>query len=387
MFSIRSAVAREMNAFSVELGKVRAQPEKLLDLSESNPTRAGVPYDAERILQALSDPRALTYEPEPRGLLSARQAISEEWQRASVNVPAERILLTASTSEAYGLLFKLLCDPGDEVLVPAPSYPLFEHLARFENVRPVPYGLGFDGGWFIDFERLRAARTARTRAIIVVSPNNPTGNYVRRAELAQLAALGLPLISDEVFASYALRGPEAAARSALETDGTLVFALSGLSKLAGLPQMKAAWLGIGGPESAVAEAVARLELIADAYLSIGAPVQLALPELLRARTLTEQHILARLRRNLAVLERSLKDAPLSVLPVEGGWYAVLRLPRTQSEEAWALGLLREQRVLAQPGYFYDFADEPFLVLSLLSDEAEFELGVERLASYVRRQCQ
>jgi aspartate/methionine/tyrosine aminotransferase len=345
-----------------------------------------VPYEGARILTALSDPRALTYEPDPRGLGSARQAIAEEWRDLGVSISAERVLLTASTSEAYGFLFKLLCDPGDEVLVPAPSYPLFEHLAGFEGVRSVPYALGFDGAWFIDFERLSRARSERTRAIIVVSPNNPSGHYLRRAELERLAELGLPLISDEVFASYALRRPPDAARSALETDRTLVFALSGLSKLAALPQLKAAWIGVGGPEAAVGEALSRLELIADSYLSVGAPVQLALPELLRARASSEAHILDRLRANLGVLEHAVKDTPISVLPVEGGWYAVARLPRTQSEEAWALGLLREQRVLAQPGYFYDFADEPFLVLSLLSPEAVFSLGVARLVEHVRRHC-
>jgi alanine-synthesizing transaminase len=382
MFSTRSALAREINAFTAELAAVRARSEQLLDLSESNPTRAGVPYEAERILTALSDPRALAYEPDPRGLRSARQAIAEEWQRLGVSVSAERILLTASTSEAYGFLFKLLCDAGDEVLVPAPSYPLFEHLAGFESVRAVPYSLGFDGGWFIDFEALNRARSARTRAIVVVSPNNPSGHYLRRAELERLAELGLPLISDEVFASYALRRPSDAACSALDTERTLVFALSGLSKLAALPQLKSAWIGVGGPETAVCEALARLELIADAYLSVGAPVQLALPELLRARTSTEAHILARLRANLHVLERGVRNTPISMLPVEGGWYAVLRLPRTQSEEAWVLGLLREQRVLVHPGYFYDFGEEPFVVLSLLSPEAEFALGVTRIVEHI-----
>jgi len=372
-----------MNAWTQEHLRARAGAEKLLDLTQSNPTEAGIPYERERILAALSDPRALRYRPDPLGLLSAREAISAEWKRRGVGVSPERILVTASTSEAYGLLFKLLCDAGDEILVPAPSYPLFEHLARFECVRAVPYTLGFDGAWFIDFERVRAATTEKTRAIVVVSPNNPSGNYLRRPELEQLAASGLPLICDEVFASYELCRPADAARSALETEATLVFALSGLSKLAALPQMKAAWLGVGGPGPSVAEALARLELMADAYLSVGAPVQLALPELLSARALAEGHILQRLKKNLAALERHAAGSPLSVLPVEGGWYAVVRLPRTESEEAWALGLLREQQVLAQPGYFYDFADEPFLVVSLLSDESDFEQGVERLVRHVR----
>lgn len=383
MFSTRSAASREMNALARELAVLRAGPEKLFDLTQSNPTEAGVPYEDERILAALADRRALRYEPAPLGIASAREAISHEWGALGVRVSPERILLSASTSEAYGLLFKLLCDPGDEVLVPAPSYPLFEHLARFECVRAVPYVLGFDGAWFIDFEHLRAAVTQRTRAVIVVSPNNPSGNYLRRAELARLAGLGLPLISDEVFASYELARPESAARSALETHETLVFALSGLSKLAALPQLKAAWLGVGGPMEAASEALGRLELIADAYLSVGTPVQLALPELLRARRLAESHILARVKKNLRVLERQAQGAPLSVLPVEGGWYAVLRLPRIEGEEAWVLGLLREQRVLAQPGYFYDFVDEPYLVVSLLSDETDFEEGVERLVTHVR----
>jgi aspartate/methionine/tyrosine aminotransferase len=384
MFSTRAAAPREVNEWTRQLERARSAGELLFDLTQSNPTRAAVPYPERRLLAALSDARALRYEPEAFGMASARQAVREEWGKLGRDVPLSRIVLTASTSEAYSLLFKLLCDPGDEVLVPAPSYPLFEHLARFECVRPVQYPLAFDGAWYIDFERLRAVRSARTRALVVVSPNNPTGSYLRRVELERLAELGLPLISDEVFASYPLRRPASAASSALEASESLVFALSGLSKLAALPQMKAAWLTVGGPPAAADEALGRLELMADAYLSVGAPVQLALPELLAAREPTEAHILARLWRNLTVLERRAHGASFSVLPVEGGWYAVLRLPRTASEEDWALGLLREQRVLAQPGYFYDFADEPFLIVSLLTEEPIFDVGVERLALHVQR---
>lgn len=383
-FSERTRFEAEPNALSREIARRRACGAEILDLSRSNPTRAAVPYAEDAILQALAAPRSLVYEPEPFGPMVARAALAREWAARGFDVPAADIVLTASTSEAYTFLFKLLCDPGDELLVPAPSYPLFEHLCRFEAVVPVAYPLRFDGAWSIDLDAVRSRRSARTRAVLCVSPNNPTGQLVQKDELRALADLGLPLISDEVFGSYLLEPRASAVRSALEADGTLVFALSGLSKLAALPQMKLAWISMAGPASELHEARARLELVADAFLSPNAPVACALPELLAARATSERHVLARLRANLGRVRSRVAGSPLSVLPVEGGWYAVLRLPRTQSEEAWVLGLLADEGVLVQPGYFFDFAEEAYVVVSLLTPEAEFDVGIERLHAYVQR---
>jgi len=382
-FSERTRFEREPNALSLEISRRRAAGAQIVDLTPSNPTRAGVPYASDAILKALASPRALVYEPEALGPLAARQAIGREWARSGFDVPPERVLLTGSTSEAYTYLFKVLCDPGDEVLVPAPSYPLFEHLCRFEGVTPIAYPLRFDGAWSIELDALSARRSARTRAILCVSPNNPTGQLVQRRELRALSELGLPLISDEVFGSYLLEPRKDAARSALEAEGALVFVLSGLSKLAALPQMKLAWISMQGPSAELDEARARLELVADAFLSPNAPVTSALPELLALRASSELHVLERLRSNLGRARAATADSAVSVLPVEGGWYAVLRLPRTRSEEAWALGLLAERGVLVQPGYFFDFAEEAYAVVSLLTPEPDFDLGLARLCDYAR----
>lgn len=354
----------------------------MLDLTVSNPTRAGLAYDQAGILAAFCDERMLEYEPLPFGLQSARAAISRELLGGGVTVDPERVVVTASSSESYGYLFKLLCDPGDEVLVPVPSYPLFEHLARFEGVTPVAYPLGFDGAWFIDFERLLEKQSSRTRAIVVVTPNNPTGHYLTRAELERLAALGLPIIGDEVFAPYPISRPTSAVGSVLERDDVLTFALSGLSKLCGLPQLKLGWIAVNGPKKLVHSALTRLELICDSFLSPNQASLVALPELLRLGALTRAQILARLAENVGCLTSHTQHAAFSALPVEGGWSAVLRLPRTRSEEAWALGLLSDAQVLVQPGYFYDFEDEPYAVLSLLTPQGEFADGLGRLRDYV-----
>jgi aspartate/methionine/tyrosine aminotransferase len=382
MFSSRGSVPSEPNLLSLERSRLASRGVSLLDLTLSNPTRAGIFYDADGILGALADRTALVYEPEPFGPLPAREAVSRESAANGLPIEPSQIVLTASTSEAYAFLFKLLCDPGDEVLVPVPSYPLFEHLARFENVVPVAYTLGFDGSWFIDFDRLKSLISPRTRAILVVSPNNPTGSYLRYRELQQLAALGLPIISDEVFSSYSIARPLDAARSALQAEAPLVVTLSGLSKLAGLPQLKLAWILVHGTPPLLSEALRRLELIADAYLSPSAPVLRALPALLRLRQPSESQILERVRKNASHARSRFSDSPISALPVEGGWTSVLRLPRIQSEENWALGLLREASVITQPGYFYDFPEEAYLVVSLLAAEADFARGLDAIARHV-----
>jgi alanine-synthesizing transaminase len=343
----------------------------VLDLTESNPTRAGLDYPGAEILEALADARALRYDPEPRGLLSAREAVAGYYG----DVPASRILLTASTSEAYGYLFKLLCDPGDEILSPRPSYPLFEFLAGLESVRVVQYPLRYDGVWHIDFDALGRAITPRTRAIVVVNPNNPTGSFLKREEWSRLEKFGLPILSDEVFCDYAFAQDDSRVRSLTGASEVLTFSMSGLSKIAALPQMKLGWIVASGPGHEAA--LDRLELIADTYLSVATPVQLALPRLLAAGQGVRAQILDRTRANLALLRRS--TVPLHV---EGGWYATVQVPRTRSEEDWAIGLLAERDVLVQPGFYFDFESEAFLVLSLLTLPEVFAEGVRRLMEEV-----
>jgi alanine-synthesizing transaminase len=384
-FSRRSSPDAAPNALAVALARARAEARPVLDLTESNPTRAGIPYAEAAILESLGDRRALVYEPHPFGLPGAREHVAREIMRAGAPMtPASQIVLTASTSEAYAFLFKLLCDPGDEVLVPQPSYPLFDLLARFESVRLVPYPLLYDGAWHVDVDALRRAVGPRTRAVLAVSPNNPTGSYLKRGELAAIEALGLPLICDEVFASYPLTVDPARAATALEARANLVLALGGLSKLAALPQMKLAWIEVGGPASEVTAALGRLELIADSFLSVGAPVQHAVKALLASGRTAADAIRERTGQNLGVLRAALRGAAASLLHVEGGWYATLQLPRTQSEERWALDLLALDGVYVHPAHFFDFADEAYIILSLLTQEAIFAEGLDRICARVAR---
>jgi len=349
----------------------------VLDLTESNPTRAGFTYPAEQILAALADPRALLYHPSPRGLLSAREAISNYYSQRGREVPPSNILLTASTSEAYAYLFKLLADPGDEILTPRPSYPLFEFLAALESVKTRQYPLRYDGAWHIDFDALERAVTPRTRAIVVVNPNNPTGSFLQPAESDRLQALasnrGIAILLDEVFLDYGF-----APTPVPSPPKALTFSMSGLSKIAGLPQLKLGWIVADGPGHP--EALDRLELIADTYLSVATPVQLALPTLLSLSTALRDQIQKRTSANLAWLRSITAGSEFQALHVEGGWYATLQVPRTRSEEEWALMLLRERDVLVQPGFFFDFESEAYLVLSLLTARDVFEHGVRRICA-------
>jgi alanine-synthesizing transaminase len=383
MFSSRSSIDLSLNPLALALARVRAVSRPVLDLTESNPTRAALPYARADIVAALSLPGSLVYEPAAFGIASAREAVARVISTHGPEVEAGRVVLTASTSEAYAFVFKLLCDPGDEVLVPVPSYPLFEHLARLESVRAVPYRLAYDGAWHVDLDSARKAVTPRTRAIVTVSPNNPTGSYLKRAELDALAALGLPIVSDEVFALYPLREDATRARSVLEACGaSLVFALGGLSKLAGLPQVKLAWMAVGGDVERVRAALERLEVIADAFLSLGTPVQHAAPALVASRGTVGDAIRRRTRDNLAVVRARLAGSPVSLLDVEGGWYATLRVPRTRTELEWAVALLEEDAVYVHPGHFFDFEEEAYLVVSLLTRQEVFEEGMNRIVTRV-----
>jgi alanine-synthesizing transaminase len=368
----------DWNVHANRLSSLRQTKSHVLDLTESNPTRAGLTYPREEILAALADDRALRYEPEPRGLLSARDAVAAYYK----NVLVSRIMLTASTSEAYAYLFKLLCDPGDEVLSPRPSYPLFEFLAGLESVRVVQYPLRYDGVWHIDFDALRRAITPRTKAIVVVNPNNPTGSFLKREEWARLQEFGIPILSDEVFSDYAFARDESRVSTLTDAPQVLTFSMSGLSKIAALPQMKLGWIVAGGPGHEAA--LERLELIADTYLSVATPVQIALPHLLKASVAIREQIQDRTRANLELVRGSTENSPARALHVEGGWYVTLQVPRTKSEEEWALSLLDRRDVLVQPGFYFDFESEAFLVLSLLTPPDVFAEGLSRLLEEVGR---
>jgi aspartate/methionine/tyrosine aminotransferase len=387
MFSRRTAWNLTPNRLTLAHQETLRSGKKIIDLTLSNPTRAGIQYDESAILNALRNSKALGYDPEPKGLLSARQAVAEYYSGRSARVDPEHLILTTSTSEGYSFVFRLLCDPGDEVLVPKPSYPLFDFLADLQDVKLVPYSLIYDHGWQIDFHSLEAACTEGTRAIVLVHPNNPTGSYVSCAERESLNTLcrkrNLALIVDEVFLDYAL---DAESRSSfVENDEALTFTLSGLSKISALPQMKLAWIALIGPTPQTQPAMQRLEVIADTYLSLNAPIQLAAPVLLEQRTTIQPQLLERVRRNLAALDRQLaRQKSCSRLEVQGGWYAVVRIPVTRSDEDFAIELLQEKSVLGHPGHFYDFPKDGNLVISLIVPEQEFSAGISALLQFVEQ---
>jgi aspartate/methionine/tyrosine aminotransferase len=367
--------------------EARASGHAILDLTISNPTEAGIRPEATAVLAALSNLEAMHYDPQPRGLLSARQAVCRYYRESHgvPNLDPEQLILTTSTSEAYSYVFRLLCNPGDEILVPKPSYPLFEFLADLADVKLVPYPLLYDHGWQIDFDSLYKVANPRCRAVILVHPNNPTGSYVSANETSALNSLchdhELAQIVDEVFLDYSHDATPR--RSFVANADTLTFTLSGISKISALPQMKLAWVATSGPKEIVAEAGARLEIIADTFLSMNAPVQLAASVLLDQRKLIQPILLERLRANLAELDQQLPNHPSCTrLQVEGGWYAVLRVPAIESDEDLAVRLLRKANVSVHPGHFYDFPNEGYLVLSLITEPVTFREGVARILQHV-----
>jgi alanine-synthesizing transaminase len=427
MFSERTNWRLVQNRFTQAVEEVRARGGRLLDLTASNPTRVGLKYDSEAILGALRSEQALDYDPQAKGLLSAREAVARYYCEQScrgerdvasnvsttrgggagrqVEVDPAQIVLTTSTSEGYSYVFRLLCNAGDELLVPKPSYPLFEFLADLQDVKLVPYPLIYDHGWQMDFHSMEKAVTARTRGVAVVHPNNPTGSYVHASELRPLNGFcrthGLAVIVDEVSAantvelrstgqptaavptSSSLSFPSLAAPSFVGNQDVLTFTLSGLSKISALPQMKVAWVVTSGPAEQVAAAMARMEVIADTYLSMNAPVQWAVRVMLEQRESIQRQLLERVRGNLAELDRQLaRQKACQRLSVEGGWYTVLRVPVTRSDEELAVELARDKSVLVHPGHFYDFESDGYLVLSLIAPEREFKEAVERLLEKV-----
>jgi len=390
MFSKRTEWKLTPNRFTQAQADLRAAGMEVLDLSISNPTRAGFHFEAEGILGALALPEAMDYDPQPKGLRKAREAVVGyyRYQHGGYDLDPESVILTTSTSEAYSYVFRLLCNPGEELLVPKPSYPLFEFLADLEDVKLVPYPLLYDHGWQIDFASLYKAVNHHSRAVAVVHPNNPTGSYAKLAEVASLNRFcdeyGLALVVDEVFLDYAHDGASRAT-FALNSD-VLTFTLSGLSKISGLPQMKIAWAVTSGPEERKREALARLEVIADTYLSMNTPLQLATPALLAQRKNFQPLLLDRVRTNLQELDRQLsRQKTCERLEVEGGWYVVLRVPATQSDEDLAIDLLRNLAVLVHPGHFYDFPSDGYLVVSLITPPQHFREGTRRVLELLNSQ--
>jgi alanine-synthesizing transaminase len=398
MFSLRVPCHLETNRLSRALDRARAEGRALIDLTVTNPTASGIEYPP-GVLASLSCAAAGVYDPEPFGLFRAREAVSRDYARRGVAVPPSRVILTASTSEAYSLLFKLLCEPsGDSVLVPAPSYPLFDHLTRLDGVTTAAYSLEYDGRWALDFDTVDTAWTGRTRAVLAVSPNNPTGSVLSVSEIKQLAARcaarDAALIVDEVFADYPLAAsPERPVRNPdsrltnpeARAPGPecLTFRLGGLSKSAGLPHVKLGWIAVDGPDALVAPALERLEFICDTYLSVSTPVQVAADTLIAEGASTRGRILDRVRGNYARL-RDLGDSykSVDVLPVDAGWSAVLRIPSRATEEEIVLELLQRDGVVVHPGFFFDFPHEAFLVVSLLPEPQAFADGIRRVLERV-----
>ncbi len=401
MFAERTNWNLTPNRLSDALAQHLAAGKRLYDLSASNPTEVGFSYDRETILHAMCNPAAMTYVPDPKGLLRARQGVAEYYAERGDEVSVEDIILTASTSEAYSFVFRALCSPGDELLVPAPSYPLFGFIADIHDVRLAHYPLIYDNGWQIDFPSLEKAITPRTRGIIVVNPNNPTGHFVKPEELATLNEIcstrNMALIADEVFLDFAhsdfgaRRESFKAARpraanggrpsSLAVNGGALTFTMSGLSKISGLPQMKAAWLIASGPDPLKKQAVERIEVVADTYLSMNAPIQLALPVFLQQRHGFQKQVLTRVRRNVGELDRQLMiRKACSRLEIEGGWYAVVRAPATRSDDDLAVDLLTKKGIYVHPGHFYDFATDGYLIVSLIMPERDFAEGCRQMLS-------
>jgi len=388
MFSERTNWKLTRNEYTRALEEMRSSGESLIDLTVSNPTECGLRYDSAVILQAFQIEQAMAYQPEAKGLLLARQEVARYYREDhGETVDPQSVLLTTSTSEAYSFVFRLLCNPQDEILVPKPSYPLFDFLGDLQDVKLRPYSLQYAHGWFIDFESVERALTSRTRAVLLVHPNNPTGSYVKGEEVVRLNELclerNLALIVDEVFLDYALVGQTR--KSFVGNGDVLTFTLSGLSKIAALPQMKVAWMVTTGPEALVRPALERLEVIADTYLSLSSPTQLAIPRLLEQRRSLRAQLLERIRQNWAALESMLAgERSLELLEPEGGWYAVFRVAGGRSDEDLAIEIMRKARVLVHPGHFYDFPGEGYLIVSLIVAQENFRNGMAGVVDNVTK---
>jgi alanine-synthesizing transaminase len=386
MFSSRTDWNLTPNALSQLLAEKRKRGEQILDLTESNPTRCNFSYNPE-LLQALSSERTFQYEPDPHGLLSARKAIAEYYHQRATPVDPSNLFLTASTSEAYSYLFRLLCNPGESVLVPKPSYPLFDYLCTLNDVEVRHYRLTYDDEWCMDFDSVRAAIDTSTKALLVVHPNNPTGSFVKNREKEEILGLvqrhSMALIADEVFAEYSLTESEGRHESFASEGRSLVFTLNGISKLLGMPQMKLGWITVSGESGIVRNAMDRLEIICDTYLSTGTPIQRALPSFLdNGRRITDQ-IRRRIKANYDSLRSMTAQSSVSLFNAEGGWNVIVQFPRIMSDEEWALLILKECNVLLHPGHFFEIEQEACFVMSLLPQESVFSNGIRRVLEYMR----
>ena len=386
MFNPRTNWPTAPSKLSARLQQMRRDGAPVLDLTESNPTRCGFAYDAETILSALAAPEVVHYDPQPKGTLRAREAVAAYYEEGGLPISPDRILLTSGSSEAYAHCFRLLCEPGDEILAPQPSYPLFDFLADITGVTLKHYPLFYDNGWSIDFDALEAALTPRTRAVLIVTPNNPTGQILHaheRDKLPRLAkARDVAIISDEVFLDF-LWDEHAHAQTFDPRGLALTLTISGLSKISALPQMKLGWITVRGPAGIGADATARLEVMTDTFLSVSTPTQVAAPTLLEQRKLLRPQILQRIRANLAILEAKLSASiPLTRLKADGGWYAVLRVPASISDEDRALDLLDRAGLHVHPGDLFGFPTSGYLVLSLITPQDTFREGVQRIVESI-----
>lgn len=387
MFSSRTPLQLTSNKLTQVIEQKYLKGEEILDLTQSNPTRIDIDYPKEEILAALTSSNTLLYNPDPKGLATARDAVIGYYKNHLIDVDRERIYLTASTSEAYTILFKLLMEPGDSVLVPTPSYPLFEHLAQVECVKHIGYPLYFDGMWYIDFPMLEKLCQKNTRAIVIVNPNNPTGSFLKQSELSDLIRFckehNLALISDEVFCDYAHENVDDKVRTVAEISDVLTFTLNGLSKYAGLPQLKLGWIVINGSGEVFQEASSRLEFITDLFLSVSSPVQHALGKLLEIAPKIKNQIHNRVIENLNWLKEQIsRESVCNLLTSEGGWYAILKVPKIIPEEELILELLIKDNLIVHPGYFFDFQMEGHLIVSLITKKDIFQLGIKRLLSRI-----
>ncbi len=390
-FSRRTDWHRRQNRLADCLEARRNSGKPIIDLTSSNPTECGFDYPQSAIIDAFSSPELVHYQPDPRGLISARKVVSDYYQTKGQSVDPSTIFLTASSSEAYSHIFKLLCNVNDAVLVPQPSYPLFEYLAHINDVRLDYYHLTYDNGWHIDFESMRRAISSSTKAIVLVNPHNPTGMFVDPSEYSEIRELAvkhnLAIIVDEVFIDYPFESNQSFHRSYVTETRVLTFTLNGISKMLGLPQMKLGWMIIGGPAKIRQEAVSRMEILCDTFLSVNTPVQLAFPALMTAARYIHQEIARRVKANYKSLGSIIQQsAPVSVLESCGGWYGILKVPNIKSDEQWALDLLEKKGVSVFPGYFFDFERGTFLVVSLLIEEKNFISGIQTILAFVQEEC-
>ncbi len=385
MFSHRTDWSFTSNPLMVQLNALKEKKVPIFDLTESNPTRAGICYPKEKILTPLRDAQNLLYRPEPFGDMKARQAICAMYKRQGIFIEPVQIVLTSSSSEAYSFLFRLLLNPKEAVLFPRPSYPLFDFLAQLNDVVMESYPLAYYDVWELSEEKLKAAIHENTKAVVVVNPNNPTGSFVKEDELTRLNHIcrkhKLVLISDEVFWDYRFEDEKKDAKSLVDNKPVLTFTLGGLSKSLGLPQMKLSWIVVSGPQNRVEDALKRLEIIADTYLSVNTPSQNALSDWFLQKEKIQKQIKARIEKNKSVLLKALSETSLSLLRAEGGWYGIIRLCDTETEEKWAMDLLEHHHVFVHPGYFFDLEEGAHLVVSYLTPVDIFEEGIKRIVGY------